>query len=886
MSLRMTQGVSLVTANARLARHLRWHADRQQAATGRSAWSSADILPWNAWLERLWCESLIGDGNAGRFDLLSDQQSRLIWQKITAGTSSPELAATQDFSSATSMLMDAWRLSHSWDIPVDTVRRSAVGPDSEAFASWAAQYEAICGERKWIDFAIAPDLLRQELSSGRLTLAQPIAFVGFNQFTAQQERMRQAIEALGHLRPAPFNEVQQQQRNAVACADPQHEFELAARWTRRLIDNQKAAVAGVLVPEGTARQARRIFLDVFCPDWRSRSSGELPVNVAYGNPFSDIGLIHIALLMIGLPRGSLNYRELGQLLRTPYILGGEEEGMQRAALDLQVREQGLQKIDLRRPGAIFMGTENVSALAPGFSDILRRGAAWDAKLSGRYEPGHWAGQITNFLRDLGWPKGRCLSSDEQQATDAWIRLLDSFAACSSVVGSISFPEARRLLNRMAREQLFQPEGRMDGVQIMTAREAVGHHFDALWICGLSSDVWPPMPVANPLIPAFLQRERNIPDASPQGIREAADRTMAGLFASAPAVFASWPRRREEEDLVASPVLETLTPIEAEAVAIHGVTSYREQIFASRKIEILADDSPPPLQSKEKVRGGSYLLKMQSVCPARAFFEARLGAAELSVPPYGLDALTRGNIVHDALAFLYSQIAATAPLSELTDDQVESFVDTSVEHSLRKHLSVRHPLAQTLGLTERRRVKELLRKLIALDRMRPDFRPEALEGSELVELGPLTLSLRQDRIDRLGDGGSLVIDYKTGRGIRPTAWRGARPAEPQLPLYAATAEADGIAVILLNQDGVKLGGVGREGLDIDGMQTPGEFLADPGADWNTLLCEWRNNLVALANEFAAGDCRINRLDTVMADNGFAMLTRIHDRSVMYIVEAGE
>jgi probable DNA repair protein len=882
----MTQGVSLVTANARLARHLRWHADRQQAATGRSAWSSADILPWNAWLERLWRESLLAGGDAGRFDLLTDQQSRLIWQKITAGDSSPELAATQDFSSATSMLIDAWRLSHSWDISVAVVRQSAVGPDSEAFASWAAQYETLCGERQWIDFAIVPDLLRQELSSGRLTLTQPIAFAGFNQFTAQQERMRQTIESLGHLRPAPFIDLQQQPRNAVACADPQHEFELAARWTRRLIDDQKAAVAGVLIPDGTARQARRIFLDVFCPDWRSRSSAELPVNVAYGNPLSDIGLIHVALLMLGLPKGTLNYRQLGQLLRTPYIRGGEDEAMQRAALDVQVREQGLRQIDLRRLGAIFMGTEDVSAPAPGFSDILRRAAAWDAKLSGRYEPGHWAGQITNFLRDLGWPKGRCLSSDEQQATDAWIRLLDSFAACSAVIGSISFPEARRLLNRMASEQLFQPEGRMDGVQIMTAREAAGHHFDALWICGLSSDVWPPMPVANPLIPMFLQRERRIPEASPQGIREAADRTMASLFASAPAVFASWPRHREEEELVASPVLETLTAIEAESVAVHGVVSYREQIFASRKIEMLADDSPPPLRSTEKVRGGSYLLKMQSACPARAFFEARLGAVELSVPPYGLDALTRGNIVHDALAFLYSRIAATGALSELTDDRVESYIDTSVERSLRKHLSVRHPLAQILGVTERRRVKGLLRELIALDRRRPDFRSEAIEGSELVELGPLTLTLRQDRIDCLGAGGRLVIDYKTGRGIRSTAWRGARPAEPQLPLYAATAEADGIAVILLNQDGVKLGGVGREELGIDGMQTPGEFLADPGADWNGLLCEWRNNLVALAHEFAAGDCRINRLDTGMADNGFAMLTRIHDRSVMYVIEAGE
>jgi probable DNA repair protein len=886
MSLRIAQGVCLVTANPRLARHLRWHADREQAAAGRSAWPAADILPWYAWLERLWRDSLLAGGDAGRFDLLTDQQSRLIWQQITAGRPAADLAATQDFSAATSMLIDAWRLSRSWDIPVELIRRSALGPDSEAFARWAAEYAALCRERDWIDFTVLPDLLRQELSAGRLTLPQPIAFVGFNQFTPQQDRMRQTIESLGYLRRAPLNEVQQQQRYAVACPDQQHEFELAARWARRLVDTQKADVTGVLIPEGAARQARQIFLDVFCPDWRSRSSADLPVNVADGNPLSDIGLIHVALLLLRLPGGTLNYRALGQLLRTPYVRGGEEEATQRALLDVQVREQGLQQIDLRRLGAKREGTEDVSALAPGFIDLLRRAATWDAKLRGRHEPGHWAGQIANFLQELGWPKSRNLSGDEQQATEAWARLLDSFAACSPVIGPTSFPDARHLLSRMASEQPFQPEGRMDGVQIMTARQAPGHHFDGLWICGLSSDVWPPMPVANPLIPLFLQRDRGIPDASPQGIREAADRTMTGLLTAAPLVCASWPRHRDEEDLVASPVLEAFTAVQADAVAMHSEASYREQIFSSRKIEILADDKPPPLQSLEKARGGSSLLKMQAACPARAFFEARLGAAELAVPPHGLDALTRGNIVHDALAFLYAQIAAFGALAELTEAQAESWIESSAERSLRRHLSPRHPLARILGRTESRRIKGLLRCMIKLDRLRPDFRPEAIETSESVELGPLSLSVRQDRIDRLNTGGRLVIDYKTGRGIRLNAWRGVRPAEPQLPLYAAASQIDGIAVIVLNQDGVKLAGVGKEELCIDGLKTPGEFLSDPGGDWNGLLGEWKTNLEALAQEFAAGDCRINRLDTAMADGGFAMLTRIHDRSVMSIIEAAE
>ena len=885
MSLQMAQGVSLVTANTRVARHLRGHADRQQAASGDLSWPSVDILPWSAWLERLWRGSLIADSDAGHFDLLSDQQSRLIWQNLTATIPVPDLPGTGDFSSAISLLINAWRLSNSWDIPLDDVSRGAAGPDSQAFAKWAREYTAVCRERLWIDTAMVPELLREDLASGRIKLAQPLAFVGFNHFTPQQVRMRQTIDSMGLLRAAPRSQIGQSRCNAVACEDQQHEFELAARWSRRLIDDKTADTVGVVVPEGAVESARRIFLDVFCADWRSRPCADLPVNAAVEKPLGDIGIIHIALLLLGLPRGVFSYSSLGQLLRSPYLHGGEDESMQRASLDVDLREQGLQQIDVHRFFAHLSAAHDDSP-APVFVGMVSRAATWQQKLSGRHEPGHWAGEMTQLLQDLGWPKGRNLSSDEQQATESWARLLDSFAACSPMIGSITFGEAHRLLRRMAAEQRFQLEGRMDGVQIMTAAQAPGHYFDGLWICGLSSDAWPPMPNANPLVPLFLQRERGIPQASPQGIREAAESTMTGLLASSPRVMASWPRLRDEENLVPSPVLEPLTRVAMDSLTIHTAPTFREQIYAARKIETLSADPPPPLQEMEQVRGGSYLLKNQSLCPARAFFEARLGVRELPVPPHGLDALTRGNIVHDALAFLYARISDTGAISDVTDEQAGSWIETAANHSLRKHLPARHPLARTLGSIERRRVQKLLHEVVLLDRARPDFRPLAVESSDSVELGPLILSVRQDRIDFLGDSGRLLIDYKTGAGITSNAWRGVRPVEPQLPLYAATGEAMGIAVMVLNQDGVKLTGVGAENTGISGIKTAAEFTGESTATWEGLLGEWKVNLLALANEFAAGDCRINGLDIKLADGGFAMLTRIHDRSAANNSEAEE
>jgi RecB family exonuclease len=54
----------------------------------------------------------------------------------------------------------------------------------------------------------------------------------------------------------------------------------------------------------------------------------------------------------------------------------------------------------------------------------------------------------------------------------------------------------------------------------------------------------------------------------------------------------------------------------------------------------------------------------------------------------------------------------------------------------------------------------------------------------VQVGPLRLNLRVDRVD-VTDEGEVILDYKTG-GAKAAHWDGERPDEPQLPLYAVVA----------------------------------------------------------------------------------------------------
>jgi hypothetical protein len=70
---------------------------------------------------------------------------------------------------------------------------------------------------------------------------------------------------------------------------------------------------------------------------------------------------------------------------------------------------------------------------------------------------------------------------------------------------------------------------------------------------------------------------------------------------------------------------------------------------------VVDAELPPISTEESTRGGARLLELQAACPFRAQAEVRLGARALEEPAMGVDAAERGDLVHAALARLWSEL---------------------------------------------------------------------------------------------------------------------------------------------------------------------------------------------------------------------------------------
>jgi len=75
-------GLTVVTPNRRLALALTREVGDRQVASGRTVWEAPDILPFGAFVERLYRDALFSERGAAVPALLSEAQEQTLWEVI------------------------------------------------------------------------------------------------------------------------------------------------------------------------------------------------------------------------------------------------------------------------------------------------------------------------------------------------------------------------------------------------------------------------------------------------------------------------------------------------------------------------------------------------------------------------------------------------------------------------------------------------------------------------------------------------------------------------------------------------------------------------------------------------------------------------------------
>lgn len=896
----------ILCATSRLAQSLRWQHDRQQVATGATSWPTLNTATVAQWFDAL-SEAALLRGQAG--DLLSRRvldafQETLLWEQVIAEFIPDHAASFFDVSGMAASAAEAHELMVGWGIaPTAAYASDEAGDETREFLRWRRRFLELCTAQNLIDSAQQREAVLALVDRGMLQLPRNVYFVGFDNITPQERRLKALLEKQGvTVAEWPLANTAAPSIQVRMLLEADAERRAVAQWAAAQLARNPEMQLGIVVPNlGSARDAIEAALDAALhPALLRPSRIEAPrcYNFSLGKPLKQHPLAAVALELIEMTcgRGEVEQGRIGELLRHPYWSAAIHEADARARLEAAMREKRPATTTVARVLSFaqwFTRDDEMPSLTDSvcgdpFDETARSKASSDrteadsrntkprlpqlvnnlqAIESTRREwkrralPSQWAARFRQLLRAAGWPGERSLSSHEYQARQAFVEELDKLAALDGILGEIAVHDAHRRLAQLCNAHVFQPETTGEPhVQVVGMLEAGGMHFDALWVMDMTDDVWPPAPRPNPLLPAELQRKAASPNASAQVQLSFATSIHQRLLCCAPDVVFSFAHMEGATELRPSPLLAPYFPLSSFPSPLAGEGLGREGVWAPP----IDDSIAPPVREGEHVSGGTGLLRAQAICPAWAYFRYRLGAKKLETPVEGLDAATRGIIVHEAMRVFWTGAQSSEVLRAMADVERSASVERAVDAALDDYDERNRaaPLPPVFRKLERERLQRLLGNWLAveLQRERP-FSVVSCEERIPVDIEGILCNLQIDRIDQLEDGRRIVIDYKTGAVAGYKSWADMRIADPQLPIYAAIAQpTESTAAVVfgrvLLEDSTFLGIAAEDGLlprvpGVDSREGRRVFNADEFTDWQAVLRHWRASIEEIAHEVKVG-----------------------------------
>lgn len=872
----------VVCATLRLAQTLAKTHDA--SAENQSSWRSLNATTLGQWLHALY-DALVLRGQAppSLVDrrVLNTFQEQLVWEKVIRQQIDTALEPLFDLKSLAASAAQAHKLSIEWNIPVDG--GALGGEEQRQFQQWQEAFRAHCQQQGLIDVASLHARLIDHLPAvARTLLPTTLAFAGFDHYTALEYKLQAQLQSMGiaTLAIAPPSAVGKISR--VEPADLAQECLAIASWAQQHLAAKPHARLGIVIPglETYQQPLQDALEDMLAPAliMGRHAHQPRPFNISLGQPLSNTPIVHTALTLLQLitQAHDVEQTRFATLLHSPYWSqpSNPSEADARARLDAACRSSIAFKAPLDRYDRFANWYLNEHKLqAPELRQHLNALRQAARSQRGSRPPSEWRRSLEALLAQCGWLADGKLNSIEFQTRQAFVEALNELARLDQMTGKLTLKETVGLLNQLCNERLFQPKTRGNpNIQILGILESTGLAFDALWFAGLTEAAWPPAAHPNPLLSVTAQRQQQAPNACASVQLDFAQRIQHRLLRSAPEIMVSAPRMEGDTELQPSALITRFTPTE---LACNASLPWVQAAVTAvgLGLESLEDATAPAVDPGAHVRGGTWLLRAQAICPAWGYFQFRLGAVPLQKPVEGLDARQRGTLVHDALEAFWNATRDQAGLQSLVRSGLANAVEQAVHQALDAYnANQQHePLKPRQRVLELNRLQRLLNDWLMVEATRTEpFTVLYCEHEFKDNISGIEVRMFLDRIDQLADGRLLIIDYKTGASIDTRNWASERLTEPQLPIYAAIAnppEGDVAGVAFAQVHLSKLGfkGVGdAEGLlpgvdDLRSYQARKLFNAEQFPDWQSVLTHWETAVYKVAEEVCAGDASVRYMN---------------------------
>ena len=583
---------------------------------------------------------------------------------------------------------------------------------------------------------------------------------------------------------------------------PAAELAAIAQWARNNLALRADFRAWVCVPDLAQRRPELVdaFDAVLAPHrFALHEAGPgAPYAVAGGTPLADYAPVRSALELLSAANGRIPFARFSALLRAPELSESASEASAAACLDIALRSRAPAEGFLTEWLTLAGKVERLDELRPVAALRRLTGALRPlVELTGSHPMSRWLSVWVAAFAAGPWSLRHRWSSQEYQSAERFRELLATLALGDASFGAQSRSSAESVLRRAARDTQFQVQTGIPPIWVSGQWMDPWLGYDGLWVASCDETHWPPPVDPIPLLPVRLQRQYGVLAAALESQLRFADDLQRRWLRRATACVFSCADTEDGRRAAPSPLVASLAAGEGASVGVDAVPAashphWLAQLERAPAAERLEDEWAPPFGGGERTRGVSTL-KAQSRCAFRGFAETRLRAEPLEYPVPGFNERERGELVHDSLEQIWSELRGSAGLAATLarPEELEQLTAASAHRAIAR-LCVRRDPGELWRERERDRLTGLLARWLELEAQRDAFEVERLEeGSEITRHAGLDFSVRIDRIDRLPDGARLLIDYKTGSANRD--WQGERPDNPQLPIYALLHRKSLIAV---------------------------------------------------------------------------------------------
>ena len=748
--------------------------------------------------------------------------------------------------------IQANRLIDQFNIGENTLKSEERSEEHTFFNAWRLIFKKYCSDKNVITFNNLLKITEEHIRNRDISIEHPLHFVNFEFIAPIEESFIEAcktqvdIEFFKASQTTPYIESR-------VFLNEEHECMQIVEWCKTQIENNKKILVVTpqldqIIDRLTSMLDKTFHPETFTP---SLSQEKRIYQFSLNTPLFHLSMVYLNFKLIELAaRGASKINELKNILSH----SGWSESK-----ELCRRYRLINYLERKRRGNISIKdliemseliedlNDEIPYLKTHLNQIYASHHEWRIKRN----PSGWIKAFDMYLKNIQSSLLNPKDAFEESIYEVWNKTNETIASLDNLMGEISIQEMLDVLQYYLKKTTHQHQHQGNfKIDILGFHESVYEKYDATWIMNLNEHHWPIPHQYNPFIPIKIQHDRHISTHEKRHLN--ASKILDKFIHTSPFVTLSYAKKMGEEEIFPSPTLYSFV---SSKLLEDTNFKYKKNKLNHEFIEYIEDNTSNKIEVQKTVKSGIKLLEAQSICPAWAFYEFRLGAKRIEdEDEENLTTRLRGNLFHKTLEEFWTEYKSSSLVSALNEKELSK----KIQEITHKNISIERKnypriLSEFFNIEEMRLIS-YLEKWIHHELKRGDFEVKETEKNIPIHLGCLNFNIKIDRIDEVNQN-NIVIDYKSGTTKTLNEWFLNAYGELQMPFYALFASnkpIDAIAIGLINAAKPQWIGIGR---DKDLLQGIKDSTATQYQSWDDLIGFWKCRIDDAIKSYESGNAAV-------------------------------